>query len=112
MKQKYTREERKANRENYINNLYVDEVLQRVGTKNTYTWEEACKQFVEGYKLGASRYIKEFYTLDQLSEELDFNIRTLREFIKTGKLKAHKVGTRYICTREEIKDFIEGSESN
>ena len=55
-------------------------------------------------------YVKEFYTLDQLSQELNFNVRILRDYVNKGKLKASKIGTRYIVTRDNIKEWLKENE--
>jgi excisionase family DNA binding protein len=55
-------------------------------------------------------YLKEFYTLEQLSKELNINIQTLRKFIKEGKLTASKVGTRYIVSRDAIRQLLKETE--
>lgn len=55
-------------------------------------------------------YVKEFYTLEQLSQELGFNVRVLREYVKKGELKASKVGTRYITTRDNINKWLKDNE--
>lgn len=52
---------------------------------------------------------KEFYTLEQLSEEININITSLREFIKKGKLNASKIGNRYIVDREDIKEMLKNT---
>lgn len=57
-----------------------------------------------------SIYIKEFYTLEQLSEEINFNVRSLREHIKKGKLKASKIGNGYILTRDNILQWLSNAE--
>lgn len=54
--------------------------------------------------------IKEFYTLEQLSNEINITIPSLRKFIKEGKLKASKVGTIYCVTRENINDWLKDNE--
>lgn len=54
-------------------------------------------------------YFKEFYTLEQLSAELDITVRTLREEIKKGKLPASKIGHKYIMQREDIKSWLDHS---
>lgn len=54
----------------------------------------------------AEEYIKEFYTLDQLAEEIKINKQSIRKFIRNGELKAHKVGTRLIITREDINEWL------
>lgn len=56
--------------------------------------------------------LKEFYTLEQLSKELNFNIQTLRAYIKNGELKASKVGTRYIVSREDINKWLKDNKVN
>lgn len=38
------------------------------------------------------------YNLKNLSGKLKINVRTLREYIKTGKLKAKKMGKAYYVT--------------
>lgn len=55
-------------------------------------------------------YLKEFYTLEQLGKELNINIQTLRKFIKEGKLTASKVGTRYIVSRDAIRQLLKETE--
>ena len=89
---------------------YTKEIMEIVGTQDTYTAEQVKDIALKSYALGSEKHIKEFYTLEQVSQELDFNVRVLREFIKQGKLQAHKVGTRYVCTREEIQAWIKGTE--
>ena len=51
-------------------------------------------------------YIKEFYTLEQLSNELNFKIPSLRKFIKDGELKASVIGNRYIVYRDDIIQWL------
>ena len=57
-------------------------------------------------------YIKEFYTLEQLSNELSITIRTLREEIKSGSLKASKTGNRYIIQRADIISWLNANKVN
>ena len=51
-------------------------------------------------------YVKEFYTTEDLSKEIGINERVLREYIKAGKLKASKIGKRYIITRDSINKML------
>ncbi len=51
--------------------------------------------------------LKEFYTLEQLSKEINIAIPSLRKFIKEGELKASKLGTKYVISREDIKKWLE-----
>lgn len=50
------------------------------------------------------------YDLDDLVKLLKMNIQTLRIYIKEGKLKASKVGRKYIITEENLKEFLEATQ--
>ena len=50
------------------------------------------------------------YDLDEVVELLGLNIQTIRIYIKEGKLKASKVGRKYIVTDEAIKEFLKANE--
>lgn len=52
-------------------------------------------------------YLKEFYTVEQLSTELDITQQTLRELIRSGELKAGKLANKYVIQREDIKEYLE-----
>lgn len=54
-------------------------------------------------------YVKEVYTLEQLSNELDFNIQSLRKFIKNGELTASKVGTKYVIKRDDLIKWLDNN---
>lgn len=47
------------------------------------------------------------YDLEELSEMLKMNRRTLQRYVREGKLKVSKVGRKYIVTEEDLKEFIE-----
>ena len=47
------------------------------------------------------------YDLKALSEKLNIGIRTLREYIKKGKLKAKKIGRSYYVTESNLMVFLE-----
>lgn len=57
-------------------------------------------------------YLKEFYTLDQLAEEINMNKQSIRKFIKAGELKAYKVGNRYMTTREDVTAWLKRNKVN
>lgn len=57
-------------------------------------------------------YIKEFYTLEQLNNEIKINTQSLRKFIKNGELVASKVGTRYVLKREDIINWLNNNKTN
>ena len=50
------------------------------------------------------------YDLDDLVQLLKMNKQTLRIYIKEGKLKASKVGRKYIITEEHLKEFLEATQ--
>ena len=50
------------------------------------------------------------YDLEDLVKLLKMNIQTLRIYIKEGKLKASKVGRKYIVTEENLKEFLEATQ--
>ena len=41
-----------------------------------------------------------------MEEKLNISIRTLREYIKQGRLKAKKVGKAYYVTEPNLMDFL------
>lgn len=57
-------------------------------------------------------YVKEFYTLEQLSAEINMTVQSLRAFIKSGELKASKTGNRYMVTRESINEWLKNNQIN
>lgn len=52
------------------------------------------------------------YTLDEVSELLKVTIRTLYRYIDDNKLKASKIGNKWIVTDENLKAFIKGQEKS
>ena len=50
------------------------------------------------------------YDLKDLSVKLKINVRTLREYVKAGKLKAKKIGRAYYITEPNLLAFL-GSDS-
>ena len=51
---------------------------------------------------------KEFLLVKDVAEILEMQERTVLKFIKDGELKAKKVGNKYILTRNQLREFIEG----
>ena len=49
----------------------------------------------------------DFYTLSQLTEKTGISVRSFREFIKNGDLKASKIGKTYIVTEADFIEFIQ-----
>jgi hypothetical protein len=46
------------------------------------------------------------YDLKSLSKKLNIGIRTLREYIKRGDLKARKIGKAYYITEPNLLAFL------
>jgi excisionase family DNA binding protein len=47
-----------------------------------------------------------FYYLNEVAAEFQVNERTVRRWIKDGKLEAMKLGGRWLIAESDIKDFI------
>jgi len=47
------------------------------------------------------------YDLKDLSKKLKISIRTLREYVKSGELKAKKVGRAYYVTESNLMAFLD-----
>lgn len=54
--------------------------------------------------------LKEFYNLEQLSEELGISKTGLKGYVKNGELKVSKVANKYIVQRENIKQWLNANE--
>ena len=52
-----------------------------------------------------------FYTIDQVAEVLDIHHKTVRKFIKEGKLKANKVGKQWRISQIDLEVFTENKNS-
>ena len=48
-----------------------------------------------------------FYYLDDLAAKFQVNERTVRRWIKSGKLSAMKWGGRWLIAESDIEEFIE-----
>ena len=49
------------------------------------------------------------YTLEELSEQLDMDKQTLRNYIKNGKLKASKIGNKYFVTGDDVMNLMQNN---
>lgn len=52
--------------------------------------------------------IQRFYDVKQVSEKLGVRVEAIRRYIKSGRLKAVKVGNKYIVSEDNYNDFING----
>lgn len=48
------------------------------------------------------------YTVSDIARDLGVTERTIREYIKSGKIKAVKVGNKYIISEDNYRDFVNG----
>ena len=51
------------------------------------------------------------YDLEELSEKLQINIRSLRRWIREGKIKAKKVGVKYYITEQSLNEYFEKADN-
>ena len=51
------------------------------------------------------------YDLKSLSKKLNIGIRTLREYIKRGELRAKKIGKAYYVTEPNLMSFLDSESS-
>jgi excisionase family DNA binding protein len=45
------------------------------------------------------------YSLDQVAKRLGLHVRTVRNYVRTGRLKARRIGKQYRVTREDLEDI-------
>jgi excisionase family DNA binding protein len=43
------------------------------------------------------------YSLEQVAERLGLHVRTVRTYVRTGRLKARRIGKQYRVTREDLE---------
>ena len=49
---------------------------------------------------------KEFYKAEDLAELLEVNIMTIYRYIKSGRLKAYKIGRDFRIDKAEFQSFL------
>lgn len=52
---------------------------------------------------------KELYLVEELAKKLRVSNMTIYRYIKTGKLKAYKIGKEFRIDREEFNNFLNKS---
>ncbi len=51
------------------------------------------------------------YTVSDIAQDLGVTERTIREYIKSGKIKAVKIGNKYIISEDNYRDFVNGKQN-
>jgi len=51
------------------------------------------------------------YSLDQVAERLGLHVRTVRAYVRTGRLKAIRIGKQYRVAREDLESITGASNS-
>ena len=51
------------------------------------------------------------YDLEELSDKLQVNVRSLRRWIREGKIKAKKLGVKYYITEQNLTEYFEKSDN-
>jgi len=51
----------------------------------------------------------EFYSVEQVAERLGLHVRTVRAYVRDGKLKAVRIGKQYRITRADLEAFTGGA---
>jgi len=54
---------------------------------------------------------KQFYNVEALSEMLFIPVETVRAYIRRNRLKAIKVGKRYLVSLENLDKFLSGEDN-
>ena len=49
------------------------------------------------------------YSLDQVAERLGLHVRTVRAYVRTGRIKAIRIGKQYRVAREELEALVGAS---
>lgn len=50
---------------------------------------------------------EEFYKAEDLANKLKVNVMTIYRYIKSGKLKAYKIGKEFRICKVEFQSFLE-----
>ena len=48
---------------------------------------------------------QDFFTIDQVAERLNLHVKTVRQFVRDGRLKGVRLGKQYRIAREDLEAF-------
>ena len=46
-----------------------------------------------------------FYTIERVAELLNLHVKTVRGYVRDGRLKAKRIGKQYRITRQDLEEF-------
>jgi len=49
-----------------------------------------------------------FYDVQEIAKIFDMTPQSIRKFLKEGRIKARKVGTRWYVTEEAVREYLLG----
>ena len=52
------------------------------------------------------------FTVEELSERLDIQERTLRDYLRVGRLRGRKLAGRWYITEDALREYFSQSEPN
>lgn len=74
--------------------------------KNGYPWEEISISVTLG---GTGMAFEKLYTAEDVAQITGLTLRTIRNYIKSGRLKGHRVGVQWRFTEADIQALFAGS---
>ena len=51
----------------------------------------------------------ELLKVEDISQALNVSMETIRRYVRTGKLKAQKIGRRYYVSKDSFRAFADGT---
>lgn len=60
--------------------------------------------------MSESKEIK-VYTVPELVKLFQLNPQSVRKYLKEGRIKGRKVGTKWLVTEEAIREFLNGDDN-
>ena len=52
------------------------------------------------------------YDVQEIAKALNMTPQSVRKFIREGRIKGRKVGTRWYVTEEAIRDYLTGADND
>ncbi len=53
-----------------------------------------------------------FYDVQEIAKAFDMTPQSIRRFLREGRIKARKFGTRWYVTEEAIRDYLMGVDND